>query len=210
MNKKLTSKKEKQPRKGLLERRDRILEAAALVFAEKGIERATIDDVAERAGVGKGTIYRRIGSKDELIGFLLKEAARLLVDAIKKGVQKKVDPVFQFKEVVNVLCDFYEKNMALVILLVPQCVPYVEIMQSKIKDDIDIAKEVFQAIENVLRKAIHKKEIRAVNTHVVAKGLISFLNPYLYQYLRSKANYSKSEIAQLTIDLFLDGLRVRK
>lgn len=197
----------KPARKGLLERRNKVLKSAAEVFAEKGFEKATLDEIAELAGVGKGTIYRRIGNKEELITLLLKEAAQLLVEAIKRGVKKSADPILQFKEIINALCDFYEENITLVMLLVPQCVTCIDMARMK---EMEIAKDVFQTIENIVQKATQKKEIRPISPHLIAKGLISFLNPYFYQYLRSKANYSKSEIAQLVIDLFLDGLRVKK
>src|SRR3954452_6589471 len=45
---------------------DRILVAAREVFAERGID-AGVDEVARRAGVGKGTLYRRFPSKDDLL-----------------------------------------------------------------------------------------------------------------------------------------------
>lgn len=207
---KKTATNKKPPRKGLLERRERVLRAAAEVFAEKGMEKATLDEVAERAGVGKGTIYRRVGKKEELINFLLKEAAHLLFDAIQQEVKKRNDPLLQFKETINALCDFYEKNIALVMLLIPICVPDIKILRQKIDSDLKLAKDVFEIINSILQRAIKKKQIRPVNTYIIAKGLISFLNPYLYQYLRTKGNYTKSEIAQFTIDLFLDGLRLRK
>ncbi|WP_067704414.1 TetR/AcrR family transcriptional regulator [Nocardia jejuensis] len=44
----------------------RIVEAARQLFAERGLE-ITLDDVAERAGVGVGTVYRRFAGKQELI-----------------------------------------------------------------------------------------------------------------------------------------------
>jgi AcrR family transcriptional regulator len=50
------------------ERADRAILAAALeLMAEHGVRDLRMDDVAERAGVGKATIYRRYRSKDELI-----------------------------------------------------------------------------------------------------------------------------------------------
>lgn len=45
--------------------RKRILEAARDVFAERGVA-ATLDDVAHRAGVGVGTVYRRFPTKETL------------------------------------------------------------------------------------------------------------------------------------------------
>jgi AcrR family transcriptional regulator len=43
-----------------------IVEAAALVFAERGFRSARMADVAERAGVGKGTVYEYFRSKEDL------------------------------------------------------------------------------------------------------------------------------------------------
>ena len=50
--------------------RERILDAAREVFAERGVN-ATLDDVAARAGVGVGTVYRRYANKDALLDELL-------------------------------------------------------------------------------------------------------------------------------------------
>ena len=50
------------------QRADRAILAAALeLMAEHGVRDLRMDDVAERAGVGKATIYRRHRSKDELV-----------------------------------------------------------------------------------------------------------------------------------------------
>lgn len=46
--------------------RDKIVEAARGVFAKRGLE-AQMDDVAARAGVGVGTVYRRFPTKDALV-----------------------------------------------------------------------------------------------------------------------------------------------
>jgi len=49
-------------------RADRAIVSAALeLMAERGLHALRMDDVAERAGVGKATIYRRYRSKDELV-----------------------------------------------------------------------------------------------------------------------------------------------
>jgi len=53
--------------------RERILEAAAVVFAERGLD-ATLDEVAVKAGVGVGTVYRRFSDKDALVGALFENA----------------------------------------------------------------------------------------------------------------------------------------
>jgi len=51
-----------------------ILDAALSVFAEKGFAAARMDDVAQRAGVTKGTIYLYFSSKEELFKSLVRAA----------------------------------------------------------------------------------------------------------------------------------------
>jgi AcrR family transcriptional regulator len=53
--------------------RSQLLEAAASVYAERGLDGATLDDVAERAGFTKGAVYDHFGSKDKLLAALLDE-----------------------------------------------------------------------------------------------------------------------------------------
>jgi AcrR family transcriptional regulator len=52
--------------------RQRILEAAREAFAEEGLA-VTLDEIARRAGVGVGTIYRRFPDKEQLIDALFEE-----------------------------------------------------------------------------------------------------------------------------------------
>lgn len=47
-----------------------VIKAAEEVFAERGIE-AGIPEIAERAGVGKGTVYRNFETKDDLVSAVL-------------------------------------------------------------------------------------------------------------------------------------------
>ena len=51
--------------------RTRLLDAAAVVFARKGIAGASLEDVAEEAGLTKGAVYSNFDSKDDLIATLL-------------------------------------------------------------------------------------------------------------------------------------------
>ncbi len=53
--------------------RDRLLEAASSVFIELGYERATLQDIVDRAGVSKGALYHYFDSKDRLFLELMRE-----------------------------------------------------------------------------------------------------------------------------------------
>jgi AcrR family transcriptional regulator len=64
--------------------RQRILRAAAEVFTERGLE-ATLDDVARRAGVGVGTVYRRFPDKETLVEELFQDRIDALVSVAEEA-----------------------------------------------------------------------------------------------------------------------------
>ena len=56
-----------------------VLEAALEQFALTGVRRTSTDDIARRAGVNRATLYRRLGTKDDIVGAaFLHEAGRVL------------------------------------------------------------------------------------------------------------------------------------
>jgi AcrR family transcriptional regulator len=68
--------------------RTRLLDAAAVVFARRGFAAATLDEVAEEAGLTKGAVYSNFESKDDLIVALLDER----LDRQLMGVATQADP----------------------------------------------------------------------------------------------------------------------
>ena len=62
-----------------------LLDAAALLVSERGVDAVTMDAVAARAGVGKGTVFRRFGSRSGLMHALLDHTEQELQQAFLHG-----------------------------------------------------------------------------------------------------------------------------
>ena len=71
--------------------RRRLLDAAAAVFAERGLD-ASVSEIATRAGVGQGTVFRRFPSKEHLVAAIVVERIGELV-ATGEGQLDADDPV---------------------------------------------------------------------------------------------------------------------
>ncbi|WP_280397275.1 TetR/AcrR family transcriptional regulator [Nocardia carnea] len=61
---------------------ERILDAARRQFERLGVKKTTIGDVAREAGVDRGTVYRRIGSRDDLVRAVTAREIRVLLDEL--------------------------------------------------------------------------------------------------------------------------------
>jgi AcrR family transcriptional regulator len=66
--------------------RQRLYEAAVELIAEQGFSATTVDDIALRAKVAKGTVYYNFKSKNDLFEELLRHGIGLLTDAFRTAV----------------------------------------------------------------------------------------------------------------------------
>lgn len=67
---------------------DRILAAALDLFVSRGFEAATVDEVAEAAGLTKGAIYFHFRNKDDILLALLDQVERNFVDPMDRRVRR--------------------------------------------------------------------------------------------------------------------------
>src|SRR5438094_3667283 len=63
-------------------RRTQILAAAAVVFARKGFDRATVTEIARAAGLAEGSIYNYFRSKEELLVYIPRQLAQPVLVAL--------------------------------------------------------------------------------------------------------------------------------
>lgn len=89
-------------------KREVIFEQALRVFAQKGFDRTTIDDIAEQAGIAKGTVYYHFKSKNELFSFLLQDGCRLLIQQIDDQLGRGGSTLERLERVIDAHLDFFE------------------------------------------------------------------------------------------------------
>ncbi|WP_334737631.1 TetR/AcrR family transcriptional regulator [Nostoc sp.] len=73
-------------------RNEAILEAATAVFLEQGFARASTDEIANRAGASKQTLYSLYPSKAELFAALMKRRSEKLVDPVASAILRDDAP----------------------------------------------------------------------------------------------------------------------
>lgn len=74
------------------ERARQLLDVAEAVFSECGVRSASMDEVAERAGVTKPILYDHFGSKDGLVAAVVLRAGQVLGDVVLDAVSAAASP----------------------------------------------------------------------------------------------------------------------
>ena len=205
--KKVQSRKE---RKGFAKNREKILKAAGELFTQRGIKEVTIDEIAQKAGVSKGTIYRRIGKKDKLVETLLEEAAKFFYQTFTSAIQKQTDPIKQLKEVVDTMCDIYENRFISAKL--------VTLHFSKAKKSLGFcerhkhtasAKKSIALLQNLFQKAIKENLIKDIDVKILIEVFRNLFNPNFYQFLRFEKGLTRGEITHFITDTFFNGILIK-
>jgi AcrR family transcriptional regulator len=98
-------------RKDAAQRRDALREAAATTFAEHGLD-VPLDAIAERAGVGRATLYRNFADRDELVLAVFAGLVDDLGDRMRRN--EGSDAFFDF---VEELAELVLGNVALSVVL---------------------------------------------------------------------------------------------
>ena len=78
------------------DRKLRILEGALSVFNQVGIEKTTMDEIAQESGFGKATLYYYFSSKDEVFIYILEQGWRELWEGIESKVIENIGPRKKF------------------------------------------------------------------------------------------------------------------
>jgi AcrR family transcriptional regulator len=130
--------------------RERIIETALHVFAEKGYHETTMEDVADRLGVSEGTIYLYFKSKKELFKAISEPGEHQVAEVISSAIESE-DPVKSFFELATKVYEQYEPISGLIVELLAEASRDAS-LRKILRDDFDMDRETMRKFLMELRK----------------------------------------------------------
>src|SRR5688500_5173886 len=112
-----------------LERRDvtpqaerslEILDAAVLTFAAHGYNQTDVQEIADRVGVGKGTVYRHFGNKEALFLATVAHARDKLIATVDESKDDEIDPLLQMRICMTSILRFFDQHPEIVELIIEE------------------------------------------------------------------------------------------
>jgi AcrR family transcriptional regulator len=104
------------------DRRDQLLDTAQAVFAEQGFAGASMDDVADGAGVTKPVLYDHFGSKDGLLAAVIERSGQQMLEATT-GAIEGLDPEVALRSGLVAYLQFVDDHAGAWTLLVREVAP---------------------------------------------------------------------------------------
>jgi AcrR family transcriptional regulator len=179
--------------------RETILRHASELFAKDDFARVSIDEVAASSGVGKGSVYRQFGSKEELYATVVIDGFKHLQNEIRAALSGSTSTSDQIATVVrHTLTYFWTRRQFFALLRDPTALP-ATLERSYLKRRQELAK----MISSMLVEGTKSGALRSgLDTRIVAESLLGMLRG-INRYCREYATPETAADAVLAI--FLDG-----
>jgi AcrR family transcriptional regulator len=188
-------------------KRQQILEAAAEVFSSKGYYSAKIEDIAERAGIGKGTVYEYFPSKEELFRVTLKEGTSFLMCLIREQVERETT-------IRGKLLAFTKKNIEIgrrYRVLSKTTILITGLIDEELCDCLlEMHKELLRTVENVIQGGIEAGQLKPVDVNMLANVFSGGVTGACSPLINKSAERDEESLATEIVDYFLDGIAVSK
>ncbi|GAB24200.1 putative TetR family transcriptional regulator [Gordonia polyisoprenivorans NBRC 16320 = JCM 10675] len=115
----------------------RIISAARGLFAERGLD-VSLDDVAEAAGVGVGTVYRRFANRDDLVFGVFLEHLKSVVARTGEAIDDE-DPWNAVVGLMTWMCQVMseDRGLAAIIMTIDHSNPEIEALKATLSERIE-------------------------------------------------------------------------
>ena len=160
----------------------KIFEAAMELFATKGYDATSIEEITATVGVAKGTLYYHFSSKEEIFNFLIDEGMKLLRNSIEIKTSQYTSSINKLKAVILIQIKIIVKYENLITLVISQ-------MWGKEERNLrcrDYVYEYIKIIEDIVKEGIEKGEIFEGNPEAIASGIFGFTCSSLIYKLKTE------------------------
>jgi AcrR family transcriptional regulator len=192
------------------ERYQAILRAACAEFARNGFERGNVNAIAERVGVGKGTLYNYASSKEDLFLQALEYAAGQVIAYIKVNVSPKAPPEERMRQLVLADLTFMDRHQHEYMLMV--AVFYgANFLYGREANTLELAmrayREFFAMVEDICRDWMGAEELEARGGRAVAFQVLALIEAAnLFAWADPEGGLDRSKDAERIMAMLRHGL----
>ena len=185
--------------------RDDILEAAALIFSQKGFHAASMQDIAEAVNLQKASLYYHISSKQEILLALLDRALDLLIEQLSRVLSQPLPADEKLRQAVisylQALLD--NRELASVLLLEHRS------LEPELHARHAVRRDRFEHLwRDLIQEGLDQGVFCCIDPAMATRALLGVLH-WTITWYRPDGPLTPKEIAAQFSDLFLSGLLVR-
>lgn len=181
----------------------KIFETSMKLFAEKGYDATSIEEITATVGVAKGTLYYHFTSKEEIFNFLIEEGMKLLQNSIDIKTEKLPNYIDKIKAIVLIQIKIVVKYENLITILLSQFWGN-EPRNKKCKKHIY---EYIDKIEKIVEEGIKNEQIKNGNSEAIASEIYGLICSALIYKLRNGGQIDIMKLYKEFENTIIEGLK---
>ncbi|SDK86997.1 TetR/AcrR family transcriptional regulator [Natronincola ferrireducens] len=185
-------------------KRELIIDGAIKVFAREGFHKAKVEDIADVAGVGKGTIYEYFESKKHLFQETLAFSLEIYVSNIESVLQKQQTTEEKLRNFFLLIIGFTQQHLDILKVFSQEMWRHEEEIMSLM---IETKDRVITMVETILADAIKEEEFRVIDTKTASISFLGGINYMVMYHICIAQDRITEEIIDSYISLFINGLK---
>lgn len=186
------------------EREDQIISAAAHVFAEKGFDYATVEEIAERAGYSDSTIYKYFANKQELLGRVIHRFTSGVESTVSQHLRLLVGAGHRIRGILGSYAKAFEQD-PIFARACRMCIFQYQMLQGE--DDQDPFEKLRRLIEPTLEEGIADGEFDPSSGVPVASAvLIGAVNNIVLHWLYKSQGFDLMQAVDDMLDTIFQGI----
>ncbi|HLR04892.1 MAG TPA: TetR/AcrR family transcriptional regulator [Pyrinomonadaceae bacterium] len=198
---------QKPARNGSTGKRESILRAATRVFARNGYFNSKVADIARAAGVADGTVYLYFKSKEEILHSIFDQNMAEAIAADRKLINKLRDPREKLRRIATLHLERLGADRDLAVVFQVELRGSTKFMEefsaAAFAEYLGLLRAIF---EEGQRAGVFRKEL---NAKVAAKIFFGALDEMATNWIISKRSYKLEPMAEVVMDVFLNGVSAR-
>jgi AcrR family transcriptional regulator len=181
-----------------------ILHAARKVFGRRGFGSATVDEIAEAAGVAKGTVYLYFPSKREIYLEVLRRGIALLIEETARNVAAASGPAGKLRAFIETRLRRAEENRDMIMIYHSE---FGHVDPARINKEFkNLYMEQVNILEAVLEEAAKKGLIRSLRTNAAAFTLCDMVQGMVMQRVFGWTKESAADDVEFLFEMIWKGL----
>lgn len=186
------------------DKRTKILKYAARLFAEKGYERASLEEIASKLQLTKASLYHYVKSKDEVLFLIQMEALDEINRLVEKVLKSKKSPPDKLKDIIYKYVNLVTQKHIIGALRQQEL-----ILPAKWRKKIISARDQFDSrFRKIIEEGIENGDFMAENWKMSYMATIGAMN-WILKWYSPSGPLKVEEICSSMTDFILKGFGVQ-
>ncbi len=187
------------------QKKEAIIEQAIATFAEDGFGNSDVQVIADRAGVGKGTVYRYFGNKEDLFFATSMAVLQRLVAHLMAAIDPIESPLAKLRAAAAAYAEFFEQNPRYLEVFVQERSQF---RGHAPENHLKYHEEVLDRFGAILQEGIELGEFRDLDVRKAIISLTGLVYGSVIWACYATDDRPLTERTLHAVDIFFDGIRV--